>query len=194
MTVLHFSSEKYGRAPCHQPNPVRLQLRAPGSATPTPTVQALFSGARVGWAHFTTEHDLSSQDRVRAKENVIYPPKLLLFRKKERERESEREREIASMTGESSRARFGWPHFIAECNLPSQSLPVWSKRAGERDLYSPQLFLLRKKDFERASMTGESSRKNLTIIQASASKLSGFTPRIQRSASSLGLYARCKTR
>ena len=25
------------------------------------------------------------------------------------------------MTGESSRARFGWPHFIGECNLPSQS-------------------------------------------------------------------------
>ena len=74
-------------------------------------------------------------------------------------------------------------------------------RAGAKELenaiYSPQLFLLRKKDVERASMTGESSRKNLNIlhVQASASKLSGFTPRIQPSACGLGLYnARCKTR
>ena len=41
-------------------------------------------------------------------------------RKNERERERERGREGASMTGESSRARFGWPRFIAERNLPSQ--------------------------------------------------------------------------
>ena len=72
-------------------------------------------------------------------------------------------------------------------------------RAGAKELenaiYSPQVFLLRKKDVERASMTGESSRKNLNILQASASKLSGFTPRIQHSACRLGLYnARCKTR
>ena len=70
-------------------------------------------------------------------------------------------------------------------------------RAGAKELknaiYSPQLFLLRKKDFERSSMTGESSRKNLNILQASAPKLSGFTPRIQPSACGLGLYnARCK--
>ena len=31
-------------------------------------------------------------------------------------------------------------------------------------------------------MMGESSRENLNILQASASKLSGFTPRIQPSA------------
>ena len=74
-------------------------------------------------------------------------------------------------------------------------------RAGAKELenenaiYSPQVFLLRKKDVERASMTGESSRKNLNILQASASKLLGFTPRIQPSACGLGLYnARCKTR
>ena len=72
-------------------------------------------------------------------------------------------------------------------------------RAGAKEqenaIYSPQVFLLRKKDVERASMTGESSRKNLNILQASASKLSGFTPRIQPSACGLGLYnARCKTR
>ena len=33
--------------------------------------------------HFIAERDLSSQDRGRAKENTIYPPKLFLFRKKE---------------------------------------------------------------------------------------------------------------
>ena len=41
-------------------------------------------------------------------------------------------------------------------------------RAGAKELenaiYSPQVFLLRKKDVERASMTGESSRKNLNNI------------------------------
>ena len=41
-------------------------------------------------------------------------------------------------------------------------------RAGAKELentiYSPQVFLLRKKDVERASMTGESSRKNLNIL------------------------------
>ena len=55
----------------------------------------LFSGARIGWAHFIAEHNLSSQDQDRAgaKENAIYPPKLFLFRKKEWESERERERE-----------------------------------------------------------------------------------------------------
>ena len=83
----------------------------------------LFSGARVGWAHFIAERDLSSQDRARAKENTIYPPKLFLFRKKERESEIECVCVCvrASMTGESSRACFSWLHFIAERNLPSQS-------------------------------------------------------------------------
>ena len=42
-------------------------------------------------------------------------------------------------------------------------------RAGAKELenaiYSPQRFLLRKKDVERASMTGESSRKNLNIVR-----------------------------
>ena len=42
-------------------------------------------------------------------------------------------------------------------------------------------------------MNGESSRKNLNILQASASKLSGFTPSIiQPEAAGRGLYARCK--
>ena len=53
--------------------------------------RTLFSGARVGWAQFIAERDLSSQDRARAKENTIYPPKLFLFRKKEWESEIERE-------------------------------------------------------------------------------------------------------
>ena len=83
----------------------------------------LFSGVRVAWAHFIAERDLSSQDRARAKENTIYPPKLFLFRKKEGESERERECvwERASKTGESSRACFGWVRFIAGRNLPSQS-------------------------------------------------------------------------
>ena len=72
-------------------------------------------------------------------------------------------------------------------------------RAGAKELenaiYSPQVFLLRKKDVERASKTGESSRKNLNILQAEAEKLSGFTPSIiQPEAAGRGLYARCKTR
>ena len=56
--------------------------------------------------------------------------------------------------------------------------------------YSPQIFLLQKKDFERASMTGESCRKNLNILQAEAEKLSGFTPSIQPEVPGRGLYAR----
>ena len=107
-----FSSKKYRRAPCHQPDPVRLLLRAPGSATPTPTVHAFFRctrwlstfhhGARPvftrpSWSE--RERDLSSKPLSFSKERM-------------------RERERALMTGESSRARLGWPHFIAECNLP----------------------------------------------------------------------------
>ena len=90
----------------------------------------LFSGACVGWAHFTAEQDLSSQDRARAKENAIYPPNPFLFRKKEWERARERELQWrervvahASVGHTSSRS--------ATCLLPS-----WSKRAKERDLFS----------------------------------------------------------
>ena len=136
-----FSSKKYRRAPCHQPDPVRLLLRAPGSATPTPT-------ARFFQVHALVEHIsprsttyMSSQDRAWARERDLSSKPLSFskerMRESERARERERERERASMTGESSRARFGWPHFIAECNLPSQSssLPSWSKRAKECDLF-----------------------------------------------------------
>ena len=51
---------------------------------------------------------------------------------------------------------------------------VYRTRAKELEkaIYSPRLFPIRKKDFERASMTGESSRKNVHKIQALASKLS----------------------
>ena len=116
-----FSSKKYRRAPCHQPDPVRLLLRAPGSATPTPTVHAFFRCTR--W--LSTFHRgappvftrPSQSERSRERDLSSKP----LSFSKERMRESERERERASMTGESSRACFGWPHFIAECNLPSQS-------------------------------------------------------------------------
>ena len=43
-----FSSKKYGRALCHQPDPVRplVLRRAPGSATPTLTVHAFFRCTR----------------------------------------------------------------------------------------------------------------------------------------------------
>ena len=77
----------------------------------------LFSGAHVGWAHFTAEYDLSSQDRAIGRKRTRCILQTSFFF----ERKSEREREIASLTGESSHARFGWPLFIAECNLPSQS-------------------------------------------------------------------------
>ena len=156
----------------------------------------LFSGARVGWAHFIAERDLSWQDRARAKEKHDLSSKALSF-SKERMRKRDRERVCvrASMTGESS------PRMLQLATLHRGAKPAFTifYRAGAKELenaiYSPQVFLLRKKDVERASMTGESSRKNLNILQASASKLSGFTPRIQPSACGLGLYnARCKTR
>ena len=191
-------------APYHQPDPVRLPQPAPGSATPTSTVHAFFRctrwlstfhrGARPVFTRPSKserEHDLSSKALSFSKERM---------RKRERERERERKREResvcvrASMTGESSRACFSWLRFIAE-----RTAFTIFYRAGAKELenaiYSPQVFLLRKKDVQRSSMTGESSRKNLNILQASASKLSGFTPRIQPSACGLGLYsARCKTR
>ena len=159
----------------------------------------LFSGARVGWARFIAERDLSSQDWARAKVNAIFPPKLFLFRKKEWEsvceRERERERESALQIRERVVA-----HISRLATLHPGAKPAFTVfyRAGAKELentiYSPQLFLIRKKDFQRASMTGESSRKNLIILQAEAEKLSGFTPSIQPEAAGLGLYARCKTR
>ena len=112
-----FSSKKYRRAPCHQPDPVRLLLRAPGSATPTPTVHAFFRCTRWlstfhrGARPVFTRPSLSERTRSILQTSFFF----------ERKNESERARERASMTGESSRARFGWPHFFAECNLPSQS-------------------------------------------------------------------------
>ena len=112
----------------------------------------LFSGAHVGWAYFTAEHDLSSRDRARAKdlENAIYPPNLFLFRKKEWERERElqlRERvvEHASIGHTSSRS--------ATClhNL----LPSWSKRAKERDLFSTAFSSSKKRLWEVFNDGGE---------------------------------------
>ena len=52
MTTPLFSSKKYGMAPCHQPDPVRLPQPAPGSATPTST-------ARFFQVHALVEHSLS---------------------------------------------------------------------------------------------------------------------------------------
>ena len=125
MTTPLFSSKKYGMVQCHQPDPVRLPLPAPGSATPTSPCTLFFRCTR--W--FSTfhrgerpvftrpseserEHDLSSKALSFSKERM---------RKRDRERMCVCER--ASMTGESSRACFGWVciRFIAERNLPSQS-------------------------------------------------------------------------
>ena len=47
-----FLSKKYGMAPCHQPDPVRLPQPAPGSATPTST-------ARFFQVHALVEHGSS---------------------------------------------------------------------------------------------------------------------------------------
>ena len=189
-----FSSKKYRRAPCHQPDPVRLLLHAPGSATPTPTAR-FFSGARVGWAHFTAEHDLHVFTRLSLGERTRSILQTSFFFERKNERERERERELQWRERVVAHASVG--HTSSRSATCLHNLLVY--RAGAKELknaiYSAQLFLLRKKDFERASMTGESSWKNLNILQASASKLSGFTPRIQPSACGLGLYnARCKTR
>ena len=109
-----FSPKKFRRAPCHQPDPVRLLLRARGSATPTPTAR-FFQGTRWlstfhrGARPVFTRPSWSERERDLSSKRLSFS--------KERMRESER----ASMTGESSCARYGWPHFIAECNLPPQS-------------------------------------------------------------------------
>ena len=141
-----FSSKKYRRAPCHQPDPVRLLLRAPGSATPTPCT--LFSGACVGWAHFTAEQDLSSQDRARAKENAIYPPNLFLFRKKEWERPRQRERELQWRERVVAHASVGHTSSGSATCLHNL-LPSWSKRAKERDFSLHSFFF-----FERKTLRG----------------------------------------
>ena len=116
-----FSSKKYRRAPCHQPDPVSLLLRAPRSATPTPTVHAFFQ------VHALVEHIsprstacLHKTELERKRTWSILQTSFFFERKNERERASEREGESFN-DGESSRVRFGWPHFIVECNLPSQS-------------------------------------------------------------------------
>ena len=140
MTTPLFSSKKYGMAPCHQPDPVRLPQPAPGSATPA----RFFSGARVGWAHFIAERDLSSQDQARAKENTIYPPKLFLFRKKEWESEIERERVCVCVWGLQWLERVVAHASVDYASSRSETclhnlLPSWSKRAREGDLFSTAL-------------------------------------------------------
>ena len=112
-----FSSKKYGRAPCHQPDPVRLLLRAPGSATPTPTVHAFFRCTR--W--LSTFHRGARPVFTRPSQSERSRERDLSSKPLSFSKERMRERARASMTGESSRACFRWPHFIAECNLPSQS-------------------------------------------------------------------------
>ena len=85
-----FSSKKYRRAPCHQPDPVRLLLRAPGSATPTPTVHAFFRCVR--W--LSTFHRgapatcLHKTELERKRTRSILQTSFFFERKNERERES----------------------------------------------------------------------------------------------------------
>ena len=113
-----------------------LQLDRPRLRRPC----TLFSGARVGWAHFIAERDLSSQDRARAKENTIYPPKLFLFRKKEWGSEIERECVWGLQWLERvvAHASVGYASSRSETCLHNL-LPSWSKRARERDLFSTGL-------------------------------------------------------
>ena len=126
------------------------------SATPTSYSwigHAYVDRARFFQVHTFVEH-ISSRSATcfhkteleRKRRRSILQSTFFFKRKNGRARESER----ASMTGESSHARFGWLRFITERNLPS---PIFY-RAGAKDLenaiYSPQLFLLRKKDVERA--------------------------------------------
>ena len=135
------------------------------------------------------------QDRARAKdlENAIYPPNLFLFRKKKWERARARERELQWRERVVAHTSVGHTSSRSATCLHNL-LPSWRKRAKERDLFSTA-FSSSKNRLWEVFNDGESSRKNLNILQASASKLSGFTPRIQPSACGLGLYnARCKTR
>ena len=131
----------------------------------------------------------------RSRERDLSSKPLSFSKERMRESERERERERASMTGESIVAHASVGHTSSRsATCLHNLLPSWSKRAEERDLFSTA-FSSSKKDFERSSMTGESSRKNLNILQAEAEKLSGFTPSIiQPEAAGRGLYARCKTR
>ena len=99
------------------------------SATPTSCTwvgHANADRARFFQVHALVEHIsprsttcLHKTELERKRTRSILQTSFFFERKNERERARERER--APMTGESSRARFGWPLFIAECNLPSQS-------------------------------------------------------------------------
>ena len=175
------------------------------SATPTSCTwigHANADRARFFQVHALVEHIsprsttyMSSQDRAWARERDLSSKPLSFSKERMRERERARERELQWRERVVAHASVG--HTSSRSATCLHNLLVY--RAGAKELknaiYSPQLFLLQKKDWERASMTGESSWKNLNILQAEAEKLSGFTPRIQPSACGLGLYnARCKTR
>ena len=89
-----FSSKKYRRAPCHQPDPVPFLLRAPELATPTPTVHAFFRCTRwLSTFHRGARPVFTRPSQSERSRERDYPPNLFLFRKKELERASERERE-----------------------------------------------------------------------------------------------------
>ena len=159
-----FSSKKYGRAPCHPPGPVRLLLRAPGSATPTPTMHAFFRCTRWLSIFHRGARPVFTRPSESERERDLSSKPLSFSKERMRERESVNDRREQSRT-------------IRLATLYRGVQPAFtiSYRAGAKELknaiYSPQLFLLRKKDFERASTTGESSRKNLNIFAASGCML-----------------------
>ena len=129
-----FSLKKCGRAKCNHPDPMRLQLRAPGSATPTSTVHAFFRCTR--W--LSTFHRRARPVFTRPSQSESerdLSSKALSFSK-----ERMRERERASMTGESSRERFKVGNASSQSETCLHNLlPRWSKWARERDLFSTAL-------------------------------------------------------
>ena len=106
-----FWSEKKGGSSAPSEPPLATCL-------PTPTVHAFFRCTRLV-EHISPRSTtcLHKTELERKRTRSILQTSFFFERKNERERARER----APMTGESSRARFGWPLFIAECNLPSQS-------------------------------------------------------------------------
>ena len=122
MTTPLFSSKKYGMAPCHQPDPVRLPTAC------TWIGHAYVDRARFFQVHALVEH-ISSRSATCLHKTELERKRTRSilqssFFSKERMRKRDRERVCvrASMTGESSRACFSWlQRSIAERNLPSQS-------------------------------------------------------------------------
>ena len=93
---------------------------------------------------------------------------------KERMRESETERESASMTGESSRARFGWPHFIGECNLPSQSSTELEQKRLKNAIFLSTAFSSSKERLWEGFNDGRELSKKFKYITSLGLEIIGF--------------------